>query len=466
MSHSLRSSTLTLCLTLCLTLAQALLGTGAAASQNRPDERLRDWWAQWNDPVLSALIQSAQDQSAGLAQAALRIEQARAAAVAAGAAGQPVANLSSGVQRGTVLVGTRVITASQFSLSLPASWELDLFGRVAQGREAARARLEAEQAQQDAARVALAAETASVYLQLRFCEAQRALAEREVRSRRVSALALDAAATAGLAAPVQGALARAQQAEAQQRSAAQASECEALVQALGVLTATETARLVTQLAPSAGRWPQPRELAVQEVPATLLAQRPDVAAAESAVAAASADLGATRAERYPRLSLNGSIGPLLLAAGGASTTLLTWSIGPALSLPVLDGGRRAANEAVAKVAYDAAAARYRDTARRAVQEVEEALLRLRTVQERQGDVDANHAAQRQLREATRARRSAGLASDLDLEETERSLIAADALQLGLHRDRLAAGLQLYRALGGGWTSADRPPPPGQQARKE
>ena len=299
---------------------------------------------------------------------------------------------------------------------------------------------------------------------MRFCEAQHALAEREARSRRASATALDAAATAGLAAPVQSALARAQQAEAQQRAAAQAGECQALVQGLGVLTATDTARLVAQLAPAAGRWPQPKQLSVREVPASLLTQRPDVAAADSAVAAAAADLGATRAERYPRLSLNGSIGPLLLAVGGVSTTALTWSIGPALSLPVLDGGRRAANEAVAQTAYAAAVARYRDTARRAVQEVEEALLRLRTAQERESDVAAQRTAQRLNRDATRARRSAGLASDLDLEDAERSLLAADALQLALHRDRLAAGLQLYRALGGGWTRAEHAPDP--QARKE
>jgi NodT family efflux transporter outer membrane factor (OMF) lipoprotein len=438
-----------------------VLPTGAHSAI---DERLAAWWSQWHDPVLSELIQSAQAHSAGVAQAALRIEQARAAAVAAGAAIQPSVNLSGGAQRGTVLLGTRVLTASQTSLTLPASWELDLFGRVAQTREAARARLEAEQAQAAAVRVALAAETASVYLQLRFCEAQLALAQGEARSRQASAAALEQAVAAGLSAPVQAALARSVRADAQQRVLAQATECQAFVQALGVLSATDTASLSARLAPLAGRLPQPERLAVQAVPAALLTQRPDVAAAEIAVAAASAELGAARADRYPRLSLNGSIGPLLLAAGGVSSTVLTWSIGPALSLPVLDGGRRAANESVAQVAYDTAVVRYRETARRAAQEVEEALLRLRMAAEREPDVAAGGRAQREIRQATAARRAAGLASALELEEAERGLLAADTSQLALHRDRLAAAVQLYRALGGGWSSAD--PAAAAPARKE
>jgi outer membrane protein TolC len=142
-----------------------------------------------------------------------------------------------------------------------------------------------------------------------------------------------------------------------------------------------------------------------------------------------------------------------------STTLLTWSIGPALSLPVLDGGKRAANEEVARVAYAAAEIRYRETARRAVQEVEEALLRGRAAAERQPSIDTTRRAQQGVLDAVAARHAAGLASALERDEAERALIAADGAQLALHREQLAAWLQLYRALGGGW----QPPSTGQAA---
>lgn len=356
-------------------------------------------------------------------------------------------------------IGAGVITANQVSLTLPSSWEIDLFGRVARSRDAALARLDGEQAQRDALQVALAAETAAAYLQFRFCEAQKTLAQRESESRSKTARALEGAVQAGLAAPVQLAQARSAQADAQQRLVAQATDCEAFVQALGVLTAKDVAALRQQLQVGAGQLPRPRNIEVRELAASLLTQRPDVAAAEKAVAAASADLGAARAERYPRLSLNGSIGPLLLAAGGVSTTLLTWSIGPALSLPVLDGGKRAANEEVARVAYAAAEVRYRETARRAVQEVEEALLRGRAAAERQPSLDATRRAQQSVLDAVAARQAAGLASALERDEAERGLIAVDGAQLALHREQLAAWLQLYRALGGGW----QPPATGQAA---
>ena len=454
---------LTVCAALLLVVFDKGPGLRSAHAQTAPIETsaatpidpMSRWWSQWNDPVLLELIGAAQARSGTLAQAALRIEQARAAAVAAGAGAQAQINLNAGAQRGTVQVGAGVVTATQVSLSLPSSWELDLFGRVARTREAAQARLQAEQAQQGAVQVALAAETAAAYLQYRFCEVQTLLAQREAGSRQVSASALADAVQAGLAAPAQLALARSGQADAQQRALAQATECQAFLQALGVLTARETSRLQPQLQPGTGRLPSPQDLQVRQVPAALLERRPDVAAAQQAVEAAQADLGAIRAERYPRLSLNGSVGPLLLAVGGGSTTLLTWSIGPALSLPILDGGRRNANEAVALTAYSAAQTRYQETARRAVQEVEEALLRLDAAQARSASVETVKAAQQANRDAVAARKAAGLASMLDLEEAERAVVSSDAAQLALHRDRLAAWLQLYRALGGGWAPDSR-----------
>lgn len=449
-----------------LFLGSGLLALPEATAQDKtgqdktaPDqrtERLSHWWGQWQDPTLLRLILAAQQHSPNIAQAGLRIEQARAAVVAAGLPAQPTLNLGANAQRGTLQVGAGVLTANQVALNLRSSWELDLFGRVALSREAAVARFDAEQALALAARTALAAETAATYLQFRHCEVLSDLVAREARSRQISAQALSGATQAGLAAPTQLAQARSVAAEATQRATAQSTECEALAQALATLTAMDGPTLRTLLAPGAGRLPTPHGLEITEVPANLLNQRPDVAAAERAVAAASADLGATLAERYPRLTLQGTVGPLLLALGSGSVTLLTWSIGPALSLPLIDGGRQASQEDVARAAYASAESQYRAVARQAVNEVQEALLRLRSAAQRLPQIEASALAQQQMRDGVAARLTAGLASAIDLEEADRSMLAADAARVALHRERLAAGIQLYRALGGGWDLPSSP----------
>ena len=115
------------------------------------------------------------------------------------------------------------------------------------------------------------------------------------------------------------------------------------------------------------------------MPADVLAQRPDVFSAGRDVAAASAEVGSAQAARYPRLALSGSIGAAQARALGTTVTLDTWSIGPlSLSLPLFDGGRRAANVEAAQARYDEAAALYRAKVRQAVREVEEALVNLQS----------------------------------------------------------------------------------------
>ncbi len=119
------------------------------------------------------------------------------------------------------------------------------------------------------------------------------------------------------------------------------------------------------------------------LPAQVLAQRPDVYNAEREVAAASADVASAQAQRYPRLTLSGSVGAAQVRMGGVTTDLNTWNyIGPlALSVPIFDGGRRAAQTDAAQARYDEAASQYRAKVRQAVSEVEQALVRLQSTAE-------------------------------------------------------------------------------------
>ncbi|MFM1987330.1 MAG: hypothetical protein RJA99_287 [Pseudomonadota bacterium] len=413
---------------------------------------LARWWAQFDDPTLDTFLAAAQRESGSIAQAAARIEQARAQAVAAGAAGLPTLDLSAQSSRGTINIGTTVLLANQNRLVAQAGWEIDLFGRIAREREAAAARLDARAAEWHDARVSVAAETAAQYLQYRYCEVLVAIAEADATSRAGTATATERAAQAGFQAPANAALARASAAEAASRLTAQRAECDLTVKALVALTGLAEPAVRATLAKTAGRLPAPRAFDVKAVPATLLSQRPDLAAAERSLAAASADIGSAEGDRYPRLSLAGSVGPLRLDTGSVGATIATWSIGPSLSLPIFDGGRRRANVESARAVYVAAEADYRAKARQAVREVEEALVRLASAADREADARTAADGYRRNVTAAEVRWKGGLGSLLELEESRRLQLVADSSLAGVQRDRVAAWVSLYRALGGGWTN--------------
>ncbi len=415
---------------------------------------LATWWAQFDDSALDALLAAAQRESGSIAQAAARIGQARAAAIAAGAAGLPTLDLNLANSRGTINIGTNVLLATQNRATVQAGWEIDLFGRIAREREASVARLDARTAEWHDARVSVAAETAAQYLQYRYCEALVAIAQADAASRAETATVTDRAAAAGFQAPAAAALTRASAAEAASRLTGQRAECDLTVKALVALTGLAEPDVRTKLSATQGRLPAPRAFEVKAVPAGLLAQRPDLAAAERALAAASADIGAAEGDRYPRLSLAGSVGPLRIDAGQLGATLSTWSIGPSLSLPLFDGGRRRANVESARATYVAAEADYRARARQAVREVEEALVRLQSGEDREADARTAAEGYRRAFEAAQVRWKGGLGSLLELEESRRYTLTADSTLAGVQRDRVAAWVSLYRALGGGWTNTN------------
>ena len=426
---------------------------------------LASWWQQFDDPLLVELIESAQTASPTVASAASRIQQARATRIAAGAALLPTLDAVGSVSRGNSQPPVPLATVGQ--VGLQAGWEIDLFGGKRQAAQAAQERLDGARAGWHEARVSVAAETANSYVSLRTCERLLVVADNDVKSRAETARLSELSAQAGFTAPAVAALARASAAEGSARATQQRAACDVLVKALVALSALPEPQLRQKLA---GAWTEPSQaadLAVASVPAQVLAQRPDVYQAEREVAAASADVGSARAERFPRLSLSGSIAAGRVRTGGVTTDLQTWSIGPlAVTLPIFDGGRRAADVDAAQARYEEAAALYAARVRQAVREVEEALVNLESARLR-GD-DARVAAEgfRVSFAATEARYRSGLASLVELEDARRTALAAETALVGLQRERVAAWIALYRALGGGWarpapdtaTAASRPEP--------
>jgi len=228
-------------------------------------------------------------------------------------------------------------------------------------------------------------------------------------------------------------------------------QCEIDLKTLVALTGLDEPALRARLASAAPLKAPDALFTITSLPAQVLAQRPDVYAAEREVAAASAEVGNAQAQRYPRLTLNGSIGRGQVRTGGASVTSNVWTIGPlAVSVPLFDGGQRAANVDTARARYDEAAQVYRSTARQAVSEVEQALVRLSSTAERSSDAQQAAAGYRQSFEATQARWRGGLASLVELEDARRAALASETALVTLEQERMAAWIALYRAAGGGW----------------
>ncbi|SCK52773.1 efflux transporter, outer membrane factor (OMF) lipoprotein, NodT family [Variovorax sp. HW608] len=427
---------------------------------------LGQWWEQLHDPLLVDLIFAAESVSPTVASAGARIAEARATRVAAGAALIPNLNGQLAASRGNSptsgFTGTSTSGTTGLSTSLPilttgqaglqSSWEIDLFGGLRANRDASQARLAGADARWHDARVSVAAETANTYLDERACRRQLVVSTSDAQSRAETARLTDLSMRAGFTAPADAALARASAAEASGRLTQQRAQCALLEQALVSLTGIEAPVLRARLEAAPIDVALPAVQAVHSVPAEALAQRPDVYAAELGVAAASADAGAALAQRFPRLTLQGSIATVQVRTGGFRETFDTWTIGPlALNLPIFDGGTLAANEAAAKVRYDEAVALYRASVRQAVREVEEALINLRSTDERAEDADTAVNNYQASFDATQARFGTGLASLFDLESARRTLFASQTSRVSLQRERAEAWVALYRAMGGGWT---------------
>lgn len=410
---------------------------------------LTGWWDRFGDTVLTDLQRQAENNSPTLEQAVARIDQARATLAGSRAAGMPNVTGSGSYSENGQRVETDGQTQTQQSGDLKygadASWEIDLFGKVRRNTQAARARIEARVDDWHDARVSLAAEVADDYVQYRGCEQLAELYRQQAESQGETARLTRTSADAGFIAPADAELADASAASVRSTLIEQVAQCDLLVKSLTSLTGMDEAALRETLASGSGELPQPAALEVDSVPADLLRQRPDIASDERELAATSAEIGAAIADLYPSLTLGGSI------SAGATTQ---WSFGPSISLPIFDGARARAGVTSARANFDLQLATYRETVRKAVLEVEQALVRLEAARGRSADAaraaqgyQANYAAIDRLRYA-------GGTSMIERESARRNALDAQKTLLDLRMTQIRYWIALYKALGGGWDAAE------------
>ena len=406
------------------------------------------WWQQFHDPILDALLRDAEQNNPDLAQALARIEQARALARAAGATLLPSVSVAESASRSrTQTPGiAEIVFATSWSTALDASWELDLFGKLRQTKTGALARAQASAADWQAARVTLLAEVANNYIGLRACEQTLQLDEQSRQSQQTTLDLTQKKNSAGFVADSDVLQQQAALASLIDTLELQRGTCATTVNELSLLTGRDGHELDTLLAPGYGKLPSPTHAAVLSLPAQVVAQRPDVRSSERNLAAANADIDVATANRYPDLSLSGTIA--ITSTIGASIT--NWSLGPTLALPLFTGGRTQAGIDQAQAAYALQLASYRSTVNGAVKEVEDALVRLDSAARRRTAAAQAATLYQHVQQMVDDRYQVGSASVLELEDARRNWLGARRNQISLDQEWSQAWIALYKATGGAW----------------
>ncbi|BCM23764.1 efflux transporter outer membrane subunit [Methyloradius palustris] len=420
-------------------------------------KNLAQWWQQFNDPAMTSLIEQAEKNNPSIAKAVGSVREARANLRIQKANQLPTLDGNAGVTRaksGTSFGGTTTgITTSAGNseqttqtASLDASWEIDLFGKIRRGVEASRANLASAEFSWDDARVSLAAEVANAYINLRQCEVLVNVYETELSSNLETDRLTNLKLKAGFVPPSDQMQTEAAIAESETKLETQKSNCAQYVNQLVALTSLPYADVEQQLTANVAQIPMPPADGVPAIPAVTISQRPDVAATERLLNAASANIGVAIAKRLPSISLTGAIGVTSIS----SQSYNTWSFGPSLSLPIFDGGSGAANVEAARAKYDQALATYRSQVLTAVQEVENALVRVDSITRR--EVSAEKAEERYSRyfASIQQKYQLGAASLLELEQVRRTLLSSREQLAAAKLERSAAWVALYKAAGGGW----------------
>lgn len=410
------------------------------------------WWQAFNDPILNGLEDQLEGGNPSLAAAAARYAQARAQARVARADLFPHVGAEADYGRSRDSVNrpfspgtTETYNTADIGASL--SYELDLFGSVANSVKAATAEAKASGSDLAAVRLGLQAALATAYFDMRGMDARITLLRQTVDAYGRASDLTNTRHQGGVASGIDVSRADAQLASAK-------SELD------GVLA--DRANLEHAIAILLGQSPSGFSLAVSDsvlqppavpvgVPSTLLERRPDISAAERRVYAANARIGVARAAFFPTITLGGAAGYQATQGHNLfSTASSFWALGPvAAALSIFDGGARAAQVKVSRAEFDEAAATYRNTVLTAFREVEDDLALSRQLAAQEQDQQAAARAAEHTRDLALVRYRDGASDYLEVVTAQTAALDAERSLLQIHARRLDTAADLVRALGGG-----------------
>src|SRR5260221_2104737 len=317
-----------------------------------------EWWKAFSDPVLDDRVARADRGNATIQQAAARLAQARAIARSTDADRAPQVGVDAGVQRvGGLVNGTGGPARSYGSAAANFSYELDLFGKLARSSDAARLDAKAREGLLQSARLLVEAEVAQTYLALRALDVERALVRGTVVAYRGTLDLTERRYRAGDVAELDVTRARTEVAATESEAIALDRRRAELEHALAVLVGEVSSNFALPVE----EWKTALPVIPAGVPSTVLARRPDVSAAQSGMLAAQQRVGVAKAAWFPDVSLTGSGGYASTGLGALlKNSAPAWGVGALLSLPIFDGGRRAAGVQNAGAQLDEAVAHYRE----------------------------------------------------------------------------------------------------------
>ena len=414
------------------------------------------WWTVFGDAQLDGLMKRVDISNQTIHEAEARVRQSKAATDQARAGYFPTVAATGAVTRSkspslSNQPNFATGAVNNFSVGVNASWELDLWGRVRRSVEAGEANFEASEAQLEGARLSARAALAQSYFALRVADRSKRVLEETVQGYQRTLELTKNRYDAGVAARVDVV-----QAEVQLKSA------QANLIDIGVDRAQfeHAIALVLGVPPSQfALAPTTDELNMPAIPvampAELLERRPDIAAAERAVAAANAQIGIARAAYFPSLTLTGGTGFRTTdLANLLSAPSRFWSLGASAAQAIFDGGARSAVTEQARAGYDAQVAAYRQTVLVGFQEVEDNLAALRILDEEAALQDEVVKSARHALELTENQYRAGVVGYLNVIAAQQVLFNNQRTALGVLARRLTASVGLIRALGGGWSTAE------------
>jgi len=407
------------------------------------------WWRRFGDAELTALVERALVRNDDIGVAVGRIREARAAELQARAALLSTLDAGGGGQRSRSLgaLGTPIEqTASQPQLQ--SAWEIDLFGRLADQRAAARSGWIASQAARDATRLSVAASVASGYVTLLALDARLGVAQATLAARADSLRLIRRRTGAGYSPKLE-----LEQAEADYQAAAKLVPAarEAIVRqenGLRLLTGDPPGPVTRGGSLDALQVP----LVPDGLPSSLLARRPDVAQAEETLAATDKTLSAARKQFLPQVRLSASTGAVFSSLLPDPVTL--WSVGGSVLAPLFEGGRLRAGAETAAARRDQAAWAYHRAVLTAFRETDDAMAGVVSLDEQVRIGVAQRDALAEGYRLARNRYREGYSPYLDELDAQRGLLAAELALLQSRADALTARVTLYRAMGGGWAEDD------------
>jgi outer membrane protein, multidrug efflux system len=419
-----------------------------AASNSTPVPVVEKWWAIFADPALDQLIARAEKGNTDIQLAVARLSQARATLRGAAAAQLPQFNIGGNASKQTgALINAAGGGGTLYSIGGNLSYELDVLGRLSKGKKAARLDAAAAGELVRTAHLLIQADTALAYFEIRTLDEERAALADAAANERVALEILEARARNGLVSELDVVQARGALATISADLLALDRRRAEVEHSLAFLMGEPPSKLNIEgmLIASPPQIPA-------DIPSAVLGRRADIAAAERRLGAATLRVGVAKASWLPQLSLTGSRGYASPSLGNLlQSATQNFGVGFLLSLPFLDGGRRAVAVKSANADVEVAAVEYRAQILTAFRDVENQLSAVRLLDAQSAVIATASAANLRAKDITEARHRNGMISRLEVLEANRTQLqsARDAVQNKFAR--YAATIGLVRALGGGWS---------------